>query len=135
MGTRSLTILLEEDGTEIVIMYKQFDGNPTAHGQELADFLKDHKVVNGFQPGDTLKNTFNGAGCMAAAVVAHFKDDIGNVYLYPSGARDAGEEYTYTVRPEGKKIRLICEAGKTTIFNGYPEEFNGEKIEAKANEE
>ena len=38
MGTRSLTFVY--DGEQPIInMYRQFDGYPSGHGQELAEFL------------------------------------------------------------------------------------------------
>ena len=44
MGTRSLTFVYE-DKTPILNMYRQFDGYPSGHGQELADFLLSGKMV------------------------------------------------------------------------------------------
>ena len=48
MGTRSLTVFNDEDGKEIAVMYRQFDGYPSGHGTELAEFLAGKKMVNGF---------------------------------------------------------------------------------------
>ena len=42
MGTRSLTFVYEKYGQvqkPVVNMYRQFDGYPTGHGAELAEFL------------------------------------------------------------------------------------------------
>ncbi|KKL22225.1 hypothetical protein LCGC14_2437560 [marine sediment metagenome] len=97
MGTRCLTVFKEEDGTEIAVMYRQMDGYPSGHGQELADFLAGKALVNGIGADDSKDTAFNGMHCLAASVVAHFKKDLGSVYLYPAGTRDVGEEYTYTV--------------------------------------
>ena len=36
-------------------------------------------------------------GCLAAQVVAHFKEEPGRFYLYPAGTRNCGEEYIYTL--------------------------------------
>ena len=44
MGTRSLTFVYE-DNKPIVNMYRQFDGYPEGHGQELADFLLSGAVI------------------------------------------------------------------------------------------
>lgn len=97
MGTRCLTVFQEEDGTEIAVLYRQMDGYPDGHGKELADFLAGHRIVNGISGGANKDNAFNTIHCLAARVVAHFKDDIGGFYLYPAGTRDVGEEYIYTV--------------------------------------
>ena len=97
MGTRCLTVFKDDDGEEICVLYRQFDGYVEGHGNDLVKFLKGKKVVNGFGHGENLSNAFNGMGCLTAAVIAHFKTEIGNFYLYPAGTRDCGEEFIYTV--------------------------------------
>ena len=47
MGTRSLTFVYDGD-EPIVNMYRQFDGYPEGHGQELAEFLCSGKLVEGY---------------------------------------------------------------------------------------
>ena len=42
MGTRSLTFVYDED-TPLINMYRQYDGYPSGHGAELADFLNKSK--------------------------------------------------------------------------------------------
>jgi hypothetical protein len=114
MGTRSLTVMLDEDDKEIAVLYRQFDGYPEGHGKDLKDFLKPITLVNGISMAET-RPIANGAACLAAQIVAHFKtpdrvdatNSAGNFYLYPAGTRDAGEEYIYTVHTKGGKIRVI----------------------------
>lgn len=98
MGTRCLTVFKEQDDSEIVVMYRQYDGYPDGHGKELADFLKGKRVVNGLS-GDT-SLVFNGMGCLSASVVAHFKDRPGGIYLHAPGTRDVWEDYVYIVSGE-----------------------------------
>lgn len=96
MGTRSLTVFYDDDGTtEIAVLYRQFDGHPDGHGADLSAFLAGQPIVNGLS-GPTA--VFNGMGCLAAAVVGHFMDGPGGFYLYPAGSRDCGEEWVYHVR-------------------------------------
>lgn len=96
MGTRSLTVFQDGQGKEIAVMYRQYDGYiKYGHGEELVDFLKERKIVNGIRSGD--KNNFNGMECLAASVIAHFKNGVGYFYLYPAGTRDLWEEYVYFV--------------------------------------
>lgn len=102
MGTRSLTVFKNDydwSGEEIVVMYRQYDGYPEGHGMELARFLSKGKMVNGLSSSVPVQ--FNGMGCLAAQVVAHFKDGAGGFYLYPGGTRDVGEEYIYEVYSMG----------------------------------
>jgi len=46
MGTRALTFVYDGD-KPIVNLYRQYDGYPTGHGAELAQFLDGFKIVNG----------------------------------------------------------------------------------------
>ena len=95
MGTRSLTFVY--DGQEPIInMYRQYDGYPTGHGAELAEFLTPFSLVNGLQLGETRK-VANGMGCLAAQLVANFKDGAGGIYLYPTSAVDCGQDYEYHI--------------------------------------
>ena len=75
MGTRSLTYVYDDYNitTPIVCMYRQFDGYPSGHGAELAEFLNSFDaIVNGIRIGDTRKIS-NGMGCLAAQMIAFFK--------------------------------------------------------------
>jgi len=152
MGTRSLTILPGEvPGEEAAVMYRQMDGYPTGHGQELADFLRGAAIVNGI-PFGGLENEdgdavliFNGPACLAAAIVAHFKEGPGGFYLYPAGTRDTGEEYVYTIiaapveglgmDKEGGKIglKVECSYAEGAIFEGFADDFDGDEVEAALN--
>jgi hypothetical protein len=107
MGTHCLTIFKDEDGKEIAVLYRQYDGYPIGHGGELKALLAGRKLVSGFSGKDEKKRNFNGMGCLAAQVVAHFKGDkkgdkIGGFYLHAAGTRDLGEEYIYILEPNGK---------------------------------
>jgi hypothetical protein len=95
MGTRSLTFVY--DGKEPIInMYRQYDGYPTGHGAELAEFLAPFTLVNGLGINETRK-VANGMGCLAAQLVTNFKDGAGGFYLYPTSAVDCGQDYEYHI--------------------------------------
>ena len=83
MGTRGLTFVCDESGEKIINLYRQYDSYPTGHGQELAEFL------NGVQ--------FNGMGCLAASMVAYFKQTPGGFYIHPTDITDCGQDYEYHV--------------------------------------
>jgi len=100
MGTRALVSIEDEANNEIVVIYRQYDGYVEGLGEELWNFLKDMKVVNGLPGLD--EKTANGMGCLAAQLVDHLKDRPGNVYLYPAGTRDCGEEFHYVISLEKK---------------------------------
>ncbi len=137
MGTRSLTRVIEtwknDDGKQqkqmLVTMYRQYDGYPEGHGQELANFLKAGKVVNGLGMDNPTK-VFNGAGCLAAQMVSHFKgDSAGGIYIYPNNTKDAWQNYEYHVIVDfnTKEVTLICyQSGKRKkkLFQGSPDKFD-----------
>ncbi|WP_196300473.1 hypothetical protein, partial [Streptococcus pneumoniae] len=88
-----------DDEQQIVCMYRQFDGYPSGHGKELAEFLTGIKMVNGISRDDEKQRIANGAGCLAAQIVEHFKREngAGGIYLMPFDV-DAGQEYIYKVK-------------------------------------
>lgn len=151
MGTRSLTIIEDEDGKGICCIYQQFDGYPSGVGQTLHDLLKDMRIVNGFDSTkDRMGEAANGMKCLAAQIVAALKNCIGNVYLYPPGCRDCDEEYRYIIKPGAKltdktsdkawpriyhNVLLKVESGYgaswETIYDGPAKDFDPEMKEKK----
>ena len=101
MGTRSLTFVYEKYGQvqkPVVNMYRQFAGYPTGHGAELAEFLRSGRLVNGLIHTETAEElVYNGMGCLAASMVAHFKETPGGFYIYPTDTTECGQDYEYHV--------------------------------------
>jgi hypothetical protein len=111
MGTRSLTYVYEgkkEDWVlPFVCMYRQFDGYPSGHGAELAEFLNSGKIANGMN-------------CLAAQLVVNFKKDSGGIYLYPPRLKqDCWQEYEYHVWEDTVRVTDTEEI----LFEGNWEEF------------
>lgn len=141
MGTRSLTNIFEENretptkrGKLLCTLYRQFDGYPTSHGQELFDIINPLKMVNGYND----KLQANGMGCLAAQIIAGIKDGVGNVYVYPAGSKDCGEEYIYNLWLFKGAVRMsIISVGfdspNRTIFRGMVSTFNAKVIEETEN--
>ena len=113
MGTRSLTFVYDSYKDEagntvhepIINMYRQYDGYPTGHGAELAEFLAQFTMVNGLGINETRK-VANGMGCLAAQLIANFKDGAGQFYLYPVTAKDCGQDYEYHIYQDGASFRV-----------------------------
>lgn len=120
MGTRSLTFVYDEDKNPLINMYAQYDGYPEGHGRELAEFLTPVKMVNGITRGAT--NIANGMGCLAAQLVAHFKQDAGGFYLYPVTVGDCGQDYEYHIYADKIKVKQHGNSLKT-LFAGSWEDF------------
>jgi hypothetical protein len=142
MGTRSLTTFIQswtdeetkkEKKSEIVTMYRQYDGYPSGHGKDLAEFLVQGKLVNGIGMSEK-QLVFNGMGCLSAQVVAHFKDGAGGIYLQRAN-KDSWEDYRYHVignEHHEMTIKVLtvgymrgdkyCK-GTKVLFEGNPQEF------------
>ena len=103
MGTRALTFVYDGD-KPIVNLYRQYDGYPSGHGLELAEFLDGFKVVNGI--GRETTRIANGMGCLAAQVVAHFKDSVGGFYIHSVDSTECGQDYEYHVYQKDKELRV-----------------------------
>lgn len=101
MGTRSLTFVYDEQDV-IINMYRQYEGYPTGHGAELAKFLSQFTMVSGISTRESRK-VANGMGCLAAQLVASFKEEVGGIYLYPATAVDCGQDYEYHVYHNGSE--------------------------------
>ena len=122
MGTRSLTHIIEDKET-LTTIYRQFDGYMSGHGSDLANYLADKKIVNGY--GSDTTNIANGMGCLSAQLIAHLKTDVGNVYKYPPDTKDCWEEYTYYIYLKDNKIKIkvVENYTKEIIFDGFPTEL------------
>lgn len=128
MSTRSLTFVKDDTNRVVMNMYRQCDGYPSGLGTELYEFLKDIKMVNGLGD-DFAKKIANGAGCLAAQIVAHFKDGPGGVYLLHPSSKDCGQEYEYHITADESGITVkVVETGwggrrSKTLYQGDLEGF------------
>lgn len=119
MSTHSSTQVLV--GKSVVMnLYGHSDGYLDGHGADLAQFLKDKKLVNGISANSD--NIANGMDCLSAQIVAHFKTGPGGFYLVPL---DQAEEYEYVVyEKKGTILMQVRERGEI-VFDGTPAEFLG----------
>jgi hypothetical protein len=132
MGTRSNTIIYDDD-IQILNLYRQGDGYLSGHGMELLEFLEPLKMVNGYSIGEP--NQANGAGCLAAQMIAHFKVGVGGFYIEPIREEDAlakalfeahhpVHDYTYTIKVnEEGVIGITVHEYVDQIFEGSIESF------------
>jgi hypothetical protein len=132
MGTRSLTFVYDgsnsDDGTNepIMCIYRQYDGYPSCHGHELAQFLNSKTLVNGYSDKNSAEA--NGMGCLAAQLVVQLKHGVGGIYIYaPMTGRDYSQDYEYHVYND-KVIVQNCGYGYDSghnqiIFDGTWEDF------------
>ena len=112
MGTRCGTVIRDRNNDIIAFVYRQFDGYPSVHGEELKEILN-KPVINGIgrNPG------FNGMGEVAAVVIQQLKNKYteGNIYVYPPDRYQTMDflDYTYEVLPpnsdtDDNSPRIIC---------------------------
>jgi hypothetical protein len=137
MGTRCLTHIKDSDcgSCTLVTIYTQFDGYPDGWGLELQNFLKGMQICNGFGLKQKTGKWANGSGCLAAQLIAHTKEGIGNIYIYPAGMDGVGEEFVYTIYFVGSEdaavIHIRCDdvCDSRTLYDGPVSEWDISKLE------
>ena len=133
MGTRSLTYVYDsfknENGQKqnepIICLYRQYDGYVSGHGLELAEFLANGNIVNGLGTTNSQSEVvWNGMGCLAASLVAHFKKVPGNFYLHaPILNRDDWQEFEYHVFDNKVIVYSIGSNNDNVLFEGDYQAF------------
>ena len=139
MGTRSVTTIEGDDGPLLKI-YCQYDGYVEGGlGEELIDFLRGRRVVNGYSMKDKEDRAFNGVGCLAASIVAHLKDGIGNVYIQALDDDYEGSyNYFISTKPDKSKpfipnkgdweIHIRMEGYNGVLYDGPVDDFTLDQI-------
>ena len=127
MGTRHLTTIYDTAFNErnlVVNIYGVWDGYPAGHGAELAKFLGARQMCNGL-PGisttqdENGKTYADGAGCLAAQLVATLKTEPGVIYLVSGDENtDHNQEYTYIVSADHESIHVEVRDGSEPIYTG-----------------
>ena len=137
MGTRSTYRIIEQwnneetkkvENNEICLVYRQYDGYPSGHPFETAEWLAGGKVVNGLGLSNS-ELVFNGAGCLAAQLIHNYKDGPGGIYMYSLDSRGKNwEDYLYDIIVKlDQSIEYVCYENysdePTEVFRGTPQEF------------
>lgn len=119
MGTRSVTWVYETNLEPVLALYGQYDGYPQGVGSKIAEFLKPLKLVNGF--GLNPVNEANGMGCLAAQLVAAFKQKVGGYYIVSPAGNNYGQDYEYHIYSD----RVIVKNwDQQVIFQGTWSQFS-----------
>ena len=118
MGTRCLTYVYEGN-SPLVCLYRQFDGYPSGHGAELANFLKGIKLGNGIADNPKMGKFANGMGCLAAQLVVHFKKSVGGFYIHLV-TDSGGVDYEYHVY--ANKV-VVKDSDEVVVFSGSRKDF------------
>ena len=116
MGTRSLTFVYDGN-VPVINIYRQFDGYPSGHGHELAQFLNSKILVNGY--GEQNSAEANGMGCLAAQLIVQLKHGVGGIYIYPVASTDCFQDYEYHVYED----KVVVKDPTAVIFEGTWKQF------------
>lgn len=128
MGTRSLTVVKNQENKEIAVIYNQFDGYPDGVGKDIWELLQDAKLVNGFQ--GTGKEV-NGMEDCLALLIWNFKNKkeyfpVGGTYIYPPKTRGLDEEYIYILYEKNSQINIKVQDGygNKALYDGPVKNMN-----------
>ena len=97
MGTRSTMKFIRKENNKLIPLvniYRQYDGYIDGVGHELAKWLLDKNIVNGFGISADITKLANGFGCLIAQYIRDFKTEPGYLYITDM---DNKEEYNYEV--------------------------------------
>lgn len=127
MGTLHLTTIYDTAFNErnlVANVHGRWDGYPTGHGAELAKFLDARQMCNGLPSisatqDENGKTYANGAGCLAAQLVAALKTKPGDIYLVAGDENtDHAQDYTYVVSADHESIHVEVRSGFETLYAG-----------------
>ena len=76
---------------------------------------------------DKEDRAFNGLGCLAASIVAHLKDGIGNVYIQALDDDYEGS-YNYFISEDDGLIRIRMEGYNGVLYDGPVDDFSLDQI-------
>lgn len=128
MGTRSITTIIDSmfgGKVKLCTMYRQYDGYPSGHGKELHAFLSTLALCNGLG-GEAPEGKVwaNGAGCMAAQMIKHFKEEPGGIYMTAPRTKLEDEDYGYEVTfTENMTLKVVVRSYRGKLFEGDLEAF------------
>jgi len=130
MGTRSITHIHEMDelcrDRVVCSFYRAYDGYPTGHGDDLAEWLKDKKLVNGVSSSFKKGIYHNRSGQMAVELMHHLKKET-SIEVIPTGT--GSEEFEYRVY-FSDKFEIECKRNSSgETHKELAEKFSGSDIE------
>ena len=99
MSTRCITHIHEAGTAEEKIVcsfYRHSDGYPEGHGNDLKEWLKGKRLVNGIGRDFVVGRDFNRAGTLAVPLMAHIQS-VSGAEVIPTGESGYSEDYTYHV--------------------------------------
>lgn len=114
--TTHAKIIIKENQQPLVTFYKHSDGYLESLGKEIAEFLKDMVIVNGYSVINGKQA--NGMGCLAAQLCQHFKEDVGEFYI--TFNNQDPEEYNYSI---GKNYISVTDIDDKLLFVGNWQEY------------
>lgn len=150
MSVKSLTVVADDDGRDLCVLSRNIDGHLTGHGVDLRDFLRGYIITRQPKTADKRK-TVSTIGWLAVTLITEFKTGMGDFELLPSGTRDTGEEYIYTVyaRHTSRKLPSLLnlrvevtypryaeinpnnDSKTTIIYDGLLDEFDPPEVQAQ----
>ena len=123
--TNSTTYVHESDRRSPVLvrMLRHSDGGLSGHGKELKDFLSGITLVNGLSVNQ--RAVANGMDCLAAQIVAQFKEGAGGIYLTSPTRSAEDADFSYHVFEDNEVIHLEGVSLSGAVVNLLPDSFAG----------
>jgi len=122
MGCHAITTIKDLDGQHLVSIFRHWDGNPSNHGMQIAEFLANRPIKSGQPPRHPetgYPKMSNGISDLAAQLIHHLKSDphseVGNIHIMnrAEAADHPYIDYYYTITGKvGDDEAHIAASGK-----------------------
>lgn len=135
MGTRSTTSFYVGND-HLLTYYRQYDGYPTYYGSQLAKFIDDCEIVNGFTTAMEGGTHANGIGCLVAQILRYWKGNdgpLGGLYIQPESTK-GGEAYHYDVIFYDNECKITVFRYGENVGTFTPEELMNNDVHIEAGE-
>src|SRR5690349_21004379 len=105
MSVKCLTVVLDDDGKEVCVLYSSTNGQLTGHGEDLKALLCGYTIIHNLRSKDRANIAVN-LRHLAVILIKKIRPINGLLEMLPSGTRNIGEEYVYTVYPRHTSAKL-----------------------------
>jgi hypothetical protein len=143
MSVKCLTVVLDDDGKEVCVLYSSTNGQLTGHGRDLKDLLRGYTITHDLRSKDRSR-----VACSMGHLTVILTKKIRpiNGLLEMLAGRNVGEEYVYTLYPRHTSLKLPSllnlrieaasslsskDAAKIVIYDGLLDEFEPHAVEAE----
>lgn len=140
MGTRSTTSFYDGK-THLLTYYRQYDGYPTYYGSQLAEFIDNCEIVNGYTTAMKGGTHANGVGCLVAQILMYWKNNdghsnsgLGGLYIQSEDTKNSQAYHYDVIFGEDNECKITVFRYGEDVGTFTPEELVNNAVHIEAGE-